>query len=70
MVIPPSVSIDILLDAFRTKCSKCTENQRRQLSRAVQYISRSPPEQWLQLLKTYDPEGTRREEFVQILQKA
>jgi len=65
-----SVQTEILLDAFGTMCSKCSDKQKHMLNKAVQYIHTSPPEQWKQLLKTYDPDGKRSEEFTRLLRGA
>jgi len=65
-----SVRTEILLDAFGTMCSKCSDRQRHMLNKAVQYIQTSPPEQWKQLLKAYDPDGKKSDEFAQLLREA
>jgi hypothetical protein len=65
-----SVGTEILLDAFGTMCSKCSHGQKQLLNKAVQYIHTTPPEQWKQLLKTYDPDGKRSEQFARLLKEA
>jgi hypothetical protein len=64
------VPTEILLDAFSTMCSKCSDSQKHMLSKAVQYIHTTPPEQWKQLLQAYDPDGKRSEEFARLLRAA
>jgi len=65
-----SVRTEILLDAFGTMCSKCSDSQKHMLNKAAQYIHTSPPEQWKQLLEAYDPDGKRSEEFARLLREA
>jgi hypothetical protein len=65
-----SFRTEILLDAFGTMCSKCSDRQKHMLNKAVQYIHTSPPEQWKQLLKAYDPDGKRSEVFARLLREA
>jgi hypothetical protein len=48
-------------------CSKCSDKQKHMLNITVQYIHTSPPEQWKQLLKAYDPDGKRTEQFMSYL---
>jgi hypothetical protein len=65
-----SLLTEILLDAFGTMCSKCSDSQKHMLNKAVQYIHTAQPEQWKQLLKAYDPDGKRSEEFARLLRAA
>ena len=65
-----SVRTEILLDAFGTMCSKCSDGQKHMLNKAVQYIHTSPPKQWKELLQAYDPDGKRPEEFARLLRAA
>jgi hypothetical protein len=59
--------IGILLDAFRTKCSKCTETQKSSVRKAVKFFLANRAEQWQKVVQAYDPTGKYSEEFKEFL---
>jgi Insect pheromone-binding family, A10/OS-D. len=65
-----SVSTGILLDAFQTKCSKCTEAQKTHIRKAANFFITNVPEQWQKVVQKYDPEGKHADGFKQFLQGA
>lgn len=60
----------ILLDAFQTKCSKCTEVQKGHIRKTVKFFIANRPEQWQKVVLKYDPEGKHAVGFRQFLQDA
>ena len=48
---------EILPDALRTECRKCSEQQRRGSERVLKYIIEQKPVEWGHLQRKYDPEN-------------
>lgn len=46
----------LLPDALKTKCSKCTPKQQEGTDKVIRFLIENKPEQWKNLQKKYDPE--------------
>jgi hypothetical protein len=60
----------ILLHAFNTKCTECTEIQKAHIRKAMKSLIANHPELWQKIKKTLDPEGKRAEGFNKFLHGA
>nr|AWC68031.1 chemosensory protein 12 [Matsumurasca onukii] len=47
-------------DAVQSECSKCSEVQKRQARRVLEFLIQKKPHYWEQLAKKYDPDGNLR----------
>jgi hypothetical protein len=57
----------ILLHAFITKCTECTEIQKAHIRKAFKSIIANHPEMWQKIKQTLDPEGKHGEGFKKFL---
>nr|AVM86430.1 chemosensory protein [Corythucha ciliata] len=61
---------DILPDALKTKCAKCSEKQKSGAEKVLKFIYEKKRTDFDELEKIYDPKGTYRKEYEVILKKA
>ncbi|EDX08649.1 ejaculatory bulb-specific protein 3 [Drosophila simulans] len=50
----------LLPDALHSDCSKCTEVQRKNSQKVINYLRANKAGEWKLLLKKYDPQGIYR----------
>jgi hypothetical protein len=60
----------ILLHAYATRCSECTETQKAHIRKSMKSLIANHPEMWQKIKQTMDPEGTRIEGFKKFLHGA
>nr|CAD7458454.1 unnamed protein product [Timema tahoe] len=54
---------DLLPDALKTDCEKCTEKQRTTSQKVMKHLMKTRPDDWAKLTKKYDPEGLYRSRY-------
>lgn len=54
---------DLLPDALKTDCSKCSTAQKKMAGKALEYILRNRRNVWNELLDKYDPDGLVRKKL-------
>lgn len=53
----------LLPDALESECSKCTEVQRRNSNKVINYLRANKPGEWKLLLDKYDSKGVYRSKY-------
>ncbi|XP_068144862.1 ejaculatory bulb-specific protein 3 [Drosophila tropicalis] len=53
----------LLPDALESECSKCTEVQRRNSNKVINYLRANKPGEWKLLLDKYDSKGIYRAKY-------
>lgn len=53
----------ILPEALQTNCEKCSESQRADAIKVINYVIDNRPEQWKSLQAKYDPENIYAEKY-------
>lgn len=54
-------------DALQTKCTKCTEKQKKGARKVVRHIREKEQDYWKQLLQKYDPEEQYKKSYEEFL---
>nr|CAD7409210.1 unnamed protein product [Timema poppensis] len=54
---------NLLPDALKTDCEKCTEKQRTTSQKVMKHLMKTRPDDWAKLTKKYDPEGLYRSRY-------
>ncbi|XP_069695423.1 ejaculatory bulb-specific protein 3-like [Periplaneta americana] len=57
----------LLLDAYNTKCEKCTDKQKELIRKAVTLSIQKVPQQWVKIVKAFDPDGSHKESFTNFM---
>ncbi|XP_054277285.1 ejaculatory bulb-specific protein 3-like [Macrosteles quadrilineatus] len=52
-----------LPDALKSDCAKCSEVQRKQARRVMEFLARNKKPYWTQLVSKYDPSGEYRNKY-------
>ncbi|EDW09278.1 ejaculatory bulb-specific protein 3 [Drosophila mojavensis] len=53
----------LLPDALESECSKCTDVQRRNSNKVINYLRTNKPREWTMLLDKYDSKGIYRAKY-------
>lgn len=53
----------LLPDALESECSKCTDVQRRNSNKVINYLRANKPGEWKLLLDKYDSKGVYRSKY-------
>lgn len=53
----------LLPDALKTKCSKCSPKQREGTDKVIRFLIKNKPEQWNSLQAKYDPQNIYINEY-------
>jgi hypothetical protein len=65
-----NVLTGILLNAFTTRCSECTETEKKRIRKAMKILISNRPDLWQKITQTLDPEGKRAEGLKKFVQGA
>lgn len=60
---------EVLPDAIKTRCAKCTDVQRDKAIKVVRKLQRDYPQEWKIITDKWDPKGNLMKEFEQELAK-
>lgn len=60
---------EVLPDALKTECSKCSEKQREGSKKIIRHLIDNKPEWWKDLEAKYDPQGSYRKNYKGIAAK-
>ncbi|CAG9795803.1 unnamed protein product [Diatraea saccharalis] len=58
---------DIIPDALKTECAKCSPKQRQLIKTVIRGFQDKLPEMWTELVKKYDPNDEHKEAFEKFL---
>nr|AXB87335.1 chemosensory protein 1 [Tropidothorax elegans] len=54
---------DVIPDALKTKCAKCTEKQKAGAEKVMRYLIEKKPDDWKEIEKKFDPKGDYRKAY-------
>nr|QRI42718.1 chemosensory protein 23 [Agrilus planipennis] len=60
---------DVLLDAFNSHCSKCSESEKQKMRKVTKHIIEKEPESWTKIVQKYDPELKHAATFRKFLEE-
>jgi len=57
------IVLEIIPDALRTECSKCSPKQKQQAGHILAFLLQERKDIWDELLSKYDPDGNFRKKY-------